>query len=134
MAWFMKKQTLLSIIESPMHPNYTDLYQQKGLSEIRVNSIRKAINLVKKQPVDYIVAEFFYAYSTNYSGVHKSNLDVLLVSLKKYSPATRVIVLVEKGEKQYVDVLEALDYPLHALLVHPLSRQRMTAALSINQG
>ena len=121
------QQHMVSIIESPMHPNYTDLYHKKGLSETKVTSIRKAINLIKKQPVDYIVAEFFYAYSTNYSGVHKSNLDVLLVSLKKYSPNTRVIVLVEKDERQFVTVLDALDYPLHAVLVHPVTSNQMEA-------
>ena len=112
-----------------MHPNYSALYRSKGLSEIKVNSIRKAINLVKKEPVKYIIAEFFYAYSTNYSGVHKSNLDVLLVSLRKYSPATRVIVLVEKNESQYVNVLDALNFPLHAVLVHPVNAEQMAALL-----
>ena len=121
----MKQLSLVSIIESAMHPNYSDLYIKKGLTEIRVNSIRKAIGLLKKQQVDYIVAEFFYAYSTNYSGVHKSNLDVLLISLRKYSPHTRVIILVEKKEYQYVDVLYALDFPLHAVLIHPTSSEQV---------
>ena len=112
-----------------MHPNFSGLYQQKGLIETRVNSIRKAISLVKKKPVRYVVAEFFYAYSTNYSGVHKSNLDVLLVSLAKYSPETRVIVLVDKAEYQYVNVLDSLNYPLHAVLVHPVSAEQMEALL-----
>jgi len=120
---------IISIVESSMHPNYSELYQQKGLSEIKVNSIRKAINLVKKQLVKYIVAEFFYAYSTNYSGVHKSNLDVLLVSLRKYSPDTQVIVLVEKDELQYVDVLNVLDYPLYSVLVHPVQREQIEVLL-----
>lgn len=121
---------IISIIESPMHRNYSDTYNHKGLSEIKVNSIRKAINLVKKQPVKYIVAEFFYAFSTNYSGVHKSNLDVLLVSLRKYSPDTRVIVLVEKGEFKYVNVLDALDYPLHGVLVHPVRPDKLEQLLT----
>ena len=120
---------IISIIESSMHPNYSELYRRKGLSETKVNSIRKAINLVKKQPVKYIIGEFFYAYSTNYSGVHKSNLDVLLVSLRKYSPSTRMIVLVEKNELQYVNVLNALDFPLHGVLVHPVEPEEMTALL-----
>ncbi|MBL7000304.1 MAG: hypothetical protein ISR73_10620 [Gammaproteobacteria bacterium] len=121
----MKQKSLVSIVESSMHPNYSALYVQKGLIETRVNSIRKAISLVKKTPVDYLVAEFFYAYSTNYSGVHKSNLDVLLISLAKYSPHTRVIVLVEKKEYQYVEVLNALNFPLHAVLIHPVRFQQI---------
>jgi hypothetical protein len=125
----MATANIISIVESSLHPNYSELYRDKGLSETKVNSIRKAINLVKKHPAQFIVAEFFYAYSTNYSGVHKSNLDVLLVSLRKYSPETRVIVLVEKSEHQYVNVLDALDYPLHAVLVHPVQREQLEALL-----
>ena len=82
----MSQETILSIVESSMHPNYTELYQKNGRVETRVNSIRKAISLIKKQSFDFIIAEFFYAFSTNYSGVHKSNLDVLLISLNKYRP------------------------------------------------
>ncbi len=102
-----------------MHPNYTGLYARKGLYEVKVNSIRKAINLIRKETPRYIIAEFFYAYSTNYSGVHKSNLDVLLVSLKKYAPQTRVIVFSDKDDAQYIKVLDSLDYPLHGFFIHP---------------
>ena len=120
---------LVSIVESSMHPNFSGLYSSKGLTETRVNSIRKAISLLKKQRVDYIVAEFFYAYSTNYSGVHRSNLDVLLISLAKYSPHTRVIVLVQKREVQYVEVLNALNFPLHSVLTHPVSAEQLDALI-----
>lgn len=125
----MQVPDIISVVESSMHPNYSDLYSQKGLCEIKVNSIRKTINLIKKHTVKYIVAEFFYAYSTNYSGVHKSNLDVLLLSLQKYSPETKVIVLVEKVEYKFVNVLETLKYPLHAVLVHPVSKQQLEKIL-----
>jgi len=125
----MPKGDIISIVESLTHPNYSELYRKKGLSEIKVNSIRKAINLIKKQSPRYIVAEFFYAYSTNYSGVHKSNLDVLLVSLRKYSPETRVIVFSDKEDAKYIDVLDALDYPLHGVLVHPVKGAELEALL-----
>jgi hypothetical protein len=110
---------IISIVESPMHPNYSGLYARKGLHEVKVNSIRKAISLIKKETPRYIVAEFFYAYSTNYSGVHKSNLDVLLVSLRKYAPETRVIVFSDKEDAQFINVLDSLNYPLHGFLIHP---------------
>jgi len=125
----MSTKTLISIIESPAHPQFSALYQNKGLTETKVSSVRKAISIFKKQPVDYIVAEFFYAYSTNYSGVHKSNLDVLLVSLKKYSPKTKVIAIVMKKEQQYIDVLDHLDYPLHGVLVQRVNPELMLALL-----
>ena len=120
--------TLLSIIESSMHPNFGALYQRLGIEEKQVNSIRKAISLLKKQQPDFIVCEFFYGYGNNYAGVNISNLDVLLSTLQKYSPNSKVIVIVEKSERQYVDKLNEL-LPLHAVFVYPAKPGDMEAAL-----
>jgi hypothetical protein len=125
----MSQPDIISIVESSMHPNYSDLYASKGLSEVKVNSVRKAIQLARRVKPRFIVAEFFYAYSTNYSGVHKSNLDVLLVSLHKYSPLTRVIALCDKEDARHIDVLENLEHPLAGWLVHPTSEADMAALL-----
>ena len=99
------------------------------MEEYRVNSIRKAISLVKKQAPAFIVVEFFYAYSTNYSGIYKSNIEVLLVSLTKYSPKTKVIVLANKKEIKHVGVLDAIDYPLHAVLQLPITKVQIATLL-----
>jgi len=124
---------LLSVIESPGHPNFTALYRRLGLAENRVESMRKAISQIKREPPDIIVCEFFYGYSNNYAGVNISNLDVMLYSLQKYANQTRVIVLVDKSEQQYVAGLEAI-YPLHAVLLHPVNETRLAACLSSNPG
>ena len=121
--------TLLSIIESNMHPNFGELYQKLGITEDRVNSIRKAINLLKKQQPDFIVCEFFYGYGNNYAGVNISNLDVLLSTLQKYSPNSKVIVIVEKPERQYVDKLNEL-LPLHGVFIYPAKEKEMERLLS----
>ncbi len=112
---------VISIIESILFPDCSDLYQRKGITELRVNSVRKAIALIKKQSVSFIMVEFFYAYSTNYSGIYKSNIEVLLVSLGKYSPNTKVIILAKKTEIKFIHVLNAVDYPLHGVLQLPTS-------------
>jgi hypothetical protein len=124
----MAKTTLLSIIESPGHPNLAAAYQHLGISEIRVNSMRKALTLLKTQPFDFIVAEFFYGYGSNYAGVNISNLDVMLYSLQKYAPETRVIVLVEKSECEYVDKLNEI-FPLHAVLQYPVPERDIAQVL-----
>ncbi len=121
--------TLLSIIESNMHPQFAELYQKHGIDETRVNSIRKAISLLKKQAPDFIVCEFFYGYGNNYAGVNISNLDVLLSTLQKYSPKSKVIVIVEKSERQYVDKLEAL-FPLHAVFIYPVKESEIAQLLT----
>ena len=92
----MSRPVVVSVVESMLFPDFEALYCQQGLEEYRVNSIRKAINLAKKYQPAFIVVEFFYAYSTNYSGIYKSNIEVLLVSLIKHSPKTKVIVLANK--------------------------------------
>ena len=116
----MAASTLLSIVESAAHPNFSGTFRQLGLVETRLNSMRKAIATLKNQSFDYIVAEFFYGYGNNYAGVNISNLDVMLYSLQKYSPESRVIVLVDKSERVYADKLNEM-FPLHAVLQYPVS-------------
>ena len=116
----MSQPVVFSVIESPMHPQLSALYKEKNLNEIRLNSIRKAISQLKKTPPDYVVAEFFYGYGNNYAGVNISNLDVLLSSMQKYAPLAKIIVIVEKSERKYVDKLNEL-FPLYAVLQHPVS-------------
>lgn len=124
----MNNPVLFSIIESPMHPDFSALYRRLGIDEIRFESMRKALAQLKKQPPDFIVAEFFYGYGNNYAGVNISNLDVLLYSLQKYAPNARVIVLVTPSERAYVDKLNDI-VPLHAILLHPLTESSMATYL-----
>ncbi len=107
----MDKPLLISIIETPLHPRLSPLYQRLGLEEQQLDSQRKAINALKKAQPAFIVAEFIYAYSTYYQATNISNLDVLLNSLVKYSPESRVIVLVKKGEEELAEKLRAI-HPL----------------------
>ena len=124
----MAKQ-LFTVIESPRHPNFMALYKDLAIEEHCFNSMRKVIKQLKSHQPDFIVAEFFYGYGNNYAGVNISNLDVMLYSLQKYSSATKVIVLVDKKERQYVDKLNDI-IPLHAVLVRPFSEKVMLDTLS----
>jgi len=124
----MSTKTLLSIIESPTHPNFTELYNALAIKENKINSMRKAIAAVKKQQPDFIVAEFYYGYGNNYAGVNISNLDVLLYSLQKYSADTKVIVLVDKSEFQYVDKLNDI-IKLHDILKFPVNTTQLRKSL-----
>ena len=121
-------KTLFSIIESSGHPNASELYESLGIKETKITSMRKAIAALKKQQPDYIVAEFFYGYGNNYAGVNISNLDVLLYSLQKYSEHTRVIVLVDKSEFQYVDKLNKI-IELHDILKYPINKEQLQKSL-----
>ena len=125
----MSSQTLFSIVESPVHPNFSALYRRLGLKETRLESMRKAIGQLRKETPEVVVAEFFYGYGNNYAGINISNVDVFLLSLKKYTDNARVILMVDKAERQHVDKLNE-QYPIHAVLVHPVSAVQMEQALS----
>lgn len=125
----MRNKTLYSLIESPAHPKFSELYKRLGFSEIRLMSSRKAMSELKKNPPDYVVAEFFYGYGNNYAGINISNLDVFLHALRRYAPDAKVIVLVEKPERQYIDKLMEL-FSIHEALVYPVSEKQMESALS----
>ena len=118
----MSARTLFSIVESPAHPDFSRLYKRLEIMEVRLASMRKAISALKDDTPDYVVAEFFYGYGNNYAGVNVSNLDVFLYSLQKYAPDARVVVLVDRRERQFVDKLSAL-FPLNAVLQHPVREQ-----------
>ena len=118
----MSARTLFSIVESPAHPDFSRLYKRLAISEVRLASMRKAISALKDQSPDYVVAEFFYGYGNNYAGVNVSNLDVFLHSLQKYAPDARVIVLVDRRERAFVEKLSAL-FTLHAVLSYPVREQ-----------
>ncbi|MCK4675618.1 MAG: hypothetical protein KAT61_06855 [Gammaproteobacteria bacterium] len=125
----MPTKTLFSIIESSTHPNFTELYNHLGVQETKIPSMRKAIAILKKQQPDFIVAEFFYGYGNNYAGVNISNLDVLLYSLQKYSEHTKVIVLVDKSEYEYVDKLNSI-IKLHDVFKSPVNTKQVRESLT----
>jgi len=116
----MAGQTLFSIVESPMHPDFSALYRRLDIDELRLPSMRKAISALKTRVPDIVVAEFIYGYGNNYAGVNVCNLDVFLYSLQKYTGKARIIVLVDAREYAHVDKLAAL-FPLHAVLRQPVS-------------
>ncbi|MDJ0833490.1 MAG: hypothetical protein QNJ69_08205 [Gammaproteobacteria bacterium] len=89
-----------------MHPNLSSMLHDLGYQELQFGSVRKAISGLKKHKPEVIVADFLYAYATNYDSNHISNLDSFLISLNKlanHSP--KIIFLAEKNELKYVDEL-----------------------------
>ncbi|MFZ1538028.1 MAG: hypothetical protein WAT23_11680 [Chromatiaceae bacterium] len=124
----MATPLLLSIVESPGHPNFSALYRQLGIEEQRLPSQRKAIQALKTVSPQWVVAEFFHGFGNNYAGANLSNLDVLLASLQKYAPAARMIVLVDKSQRIYVNRL-AERFPLHAVLEQPVVAEAMANLL-----
>ena len=124
----MSQKVVFSIIESPLHPDFTSLYRKLGYENVPLSSMRKAISELKRQKPDYVVAEFMYGYGSNYAGVNVSNLDVFLHSLQKYAPEAKVIAMVEKHEVKHVSKLLDL-FTLHGVLQHPVTQQALLSVL-----
>lgn len=124
----MPSKIIFSVIESPTHPHLAPIYNKLGYQELCFNSMRKLISAIKNDQPDYIAAEFFYGYGNNYAGINLSNLDVMLYSLQRYSPKTKVIVFVDKNEHQYVDKLNDI-LKLHAVLIKPVTESQIKAVL-----
>lgn len=125
----MFNKTLFSLVESPTHPLLTELYEQQGINERRFKSMRKLMSTIKKVKPDFIVAEFFYGFGNNYAGINISNLDVMLYSLQRYSPDTKLIIFVDKEQRQYVDQLNKI-FPLHDILIQPVDTDEVLESLS----
>ena len=124
----MSEILLFSIIESPGHPDFGELYRRRKILEVRLPSIRKAIQALREQRPDCVVAEFFYGYGNNYAGANLGNLDVFLASLQKYAPDARVIVMVDKPDHPHAERLGE-RYPLHAILAQPVRAGDLEACL-----
>ena len=124
----MSQKVIFSIIESPLHQDFTALYHTLGFENVQFNSMRKALSHLKQQQPDFVVADFLYGYGNNYAGVNVSNLDVFLHSLQKYAPESKVIAMVEKEEQKHVAKLENL-FTLHAVLQYPISDKEMSEKL-----
>lgn len=124
----MATSVLYSIVESAGHPDFSGLYRRLGLRELRFGTMRKAIGALKTHKPDVVVAEFFYGYGNNYAGANVGNLDVFLSSLQKYAPEARVIVLVDKTERQHLSKVEAL-FPIAAVLEQPVEGAQLERLL-----
>ena len=79
--------------------SYRSLYQQLGFSVVIEYSERKAISLIKKNPPDVIVADFFHQADFR---DRLSNLESLLASAQR-TPTTRILVFYDPAHQVMLD-------------------------------
>lgn len=124
----MSNKLIFSIIESPGHPNYTDLYARLNIDQLKLLSMREAIKALKNSTPDFVIAEFFFGYGNNYAGANLSNLDVFLSSLQKYAPQARVLVMADKEDQAHVAQLGEL-FDIEEVLLRPVTEQHLADIL-----
>lgn len=115
---------LLSIVELGGYPNFASLYQARGFSVERADSMRKAVKLLKTLQPAVIVAEF--NFQTDFRD-RTSNLETLMASLSKM-PDTRVIVFFEQDQRLQLERVLAL-FKIFATLSFPINEQILSTTL-----
>jgi len=121
-------KTLFSLIESPFPPDFSALYQKLGIVAERFDTARILHRALQKQPPDFFVGEFVYGWGNNYAGANVSNLDVTIRTLQRFAPQAKVIVFMQAREEHHIGKLLEL-FPIHAVLIYPVSEQAMQVAL-----
>jgi hypothetical protein len=129
LSTIVPRPLLYDIIESPTHPDLTDLSEKLGLEHLAFTTQRKALGSLKRRPPAVVVADFFYGYGNNYAGANVSNLDVLLHSLQRFAPEARIVVLADPTELPHVPKLSAL-FRLDAVVALPATAAALESALT----
>lgn len=120
----MSQSLLYAIVASPLHGDYSALYQRLNVTVMQFSSIRKAMQALKSHKPDFVVADFVYGYGNNYAGVNISNLDVFLHSLQKECRNAKVIVFADKAERNYVEKLKSL-FAIAGVLFYPIDENAL---------
>lgn len=116
--------SLLSIIELGGYPNFNALYQGKGFQVECVDSMRKAVKLLKSLQPTVIIAEF--NFQTDFRD-RSSNLETLMASVARL-PNSRVVVFYEPEQRPQLERLLAL-FPIFASLSFPIDEKQLAATL-----
>ncbi|MDY6991603.1 MAG: hypothetical protein SVR94_03220 [Pseudomonadota bacterium] len=122
-------KTLFSIIEIGGYPDFNNLYQHAGYQVTQINSMRKALALLKTTQPQVIVAEFIFNPK---HGMFISNVDSLLALIAAQRPHTHLIFFVYPEELHHLEKLRQRYTELIQLsaLCHPITAQQLCNQLN----
>lgn len=103
---------------------FKKLFQEIGYTVEAEWSERKAISLVRKNPPDVIVADFYH--QTDFRD-RLSNLESLLAAVQS-APATRILVFYEPAHQAVLDKVSA-RLRIDAALALPIQERALRARL-----
>jgi DNA-binding NtrC family response regulator len=117
-------KTLLAIIELGGYPDFSSLYRASGYDVVVENSMRKALNYLKRHEPAIIVAEF------NYQSSFRDRLSSLesLIAVVQRKPNIKIIVFYEKEYEHQFKRLQA-QYAFFDAIVFPIDRRRLEESL-----
>lgn len=116
--------TVLAIIELGGYPDFTPLYRACGYQVVVENSMRKALNYLKRHEPTIIVAEF------NYQSSFRDRLSSLesLIAVAQRKPNIKIIVFYEKEYQHQFERLQT-QYAFFDAMVFPIDNKRLTESL-----
>ena len=110
---------LMAVVELGGYPDFTPVYEQAGYRVITVRTVRKAIQTLKKETPQAIVAEFNFQHSFR---DRTSNLESLL-AVEPHNEGVKVIVFYDSEvQTQLEQMCErfsgfiALSYPIEEVV------------------
>ena len=118
------EKLLLAIVELGGYPDFSPVYEQAGYRVITIKSVRKAIQALKKETPQVIVAEF--NFQSDFRD-RTSSLESLLAVVERM-PDCKVVVFYELEYKHQLERL-CQRHKLHAMLPFPVEKQQLAAAL-----
>ncbi len=117
-------KTLLAIIELGGYPDFSSLYRACGYEVVVENSMRKALNYLKRHEPAIIIAEF------NYQSSFRDRLSSLesLIAVAQKKPNIKIIAFYEKEYEHQFQRLRA-QYAFYDAIVFPIDRPRLEESL-----
>jgi len=116
---------LLAVIEAGGYPNLQQVYREAGYEPVVVNSVRKALAILKKQVPRVVVAEF--NYQSDFRD-RTSSLESLLAVVQR-AGGVRVIVFYDSEMGHQLDRLHE-RFPIFERVAFPVSVEAMRERLA----
>ena len=116
---------LLSIVELGGYPNFAPLYERLGCRVVVENSMRKALNAVKRHAPRVIVAEF--NFQSDFRD-RTSSLESLMAAVQRV-PEARVIVFYEKEYATQLARLQA-RFAFFRVMAYPIDETALADTVS----
>ena len=119
------KKLLMAIVELGGYPDFSNIYEQESFQVIQLRSVRKAIQSLKRESPQIIVAEF--NFQSDFRD-RTSSLESLLAVVERI-PDCRVVVFYEEEYEHQLARLQQ-QYKLHACLSYPIDVEKLRSAIN----
>lgn len=121
-----RKSILLSVVELGGYPDYTPIYRAHGFDVMAVNSVRRALVVLKKNSPKVVVAEF--NFQSDFRD-RTSSLESLLAVTQRL-PDAQVIIFYEREYRHQLEKL-IVRFPIFETLAFPIQEARLIQCLQL---